>query len=201
MVTVALILLLVIALLAVPLRLDFSLSRHEAVEGDVSLQWLFGLARVKLSTAESQRGNEAQRRVAPSHKRGASSLNISRALRQKPFRSRLIRFVRDIWHAIRREDFWLNLQLGVEDPADTGQLWAILGPLSGMFFASKDADITIVPDFIDSGFQFEGSGTVRLIPLQLLYLVMGLLLSPAIWRGLNSARIRHQGGDFSHHTN
>lgn len=187
-ITVALLLLLVIALLAVPLRLDFNLSRHEVVEVALSLQWLFGLARVKLSTTDTTQRGAVQRRVVPPNKRAPSELSLSRALRQKPFRTRLIRFVHDIWHAVGREDFRLYLRLGVADPADTGRLWALLGPLSGILFATQDADITIEPDFLDYGFRLEGSGTIRLIPLQLLYLAIGLLLSPAIWRGVHAAR-------------
>jgi len=190
LITLVIALLLVMALLAIPLELRFRLSRHEVIEGDATLVWLFGLLKVNLSNAETSLEGDDKKKAAKRNKRGSSFLSLSRALRQKPVRSRLIRFVRDIWHAIKREDFRLFIRLGLGDPADTGMLWAIIGPLSGMLFAAEDADITIEPDFIESAMALESSGKIRLIPLQLLYLIMGLLLSPTIWRGLRASRNR-----------
>lgn len=190
LITMVIALLLVIALLAIPLELRFQLSRYEVIEGDVTLVWLFGLLKVNLSKTKPQTKSDDANIAAKQNKRGSSSLSLSRALRQKPLRSRLIRFVRDIWHAIKREDFRLFIRLGLGDPSDTGLLWAIIGPLSGMLFAAEDADITIEPDFIESAMTLESSGKIRLIPLQLLYLIMGLLLSPALWRGLRASRNR-----------
>ncbi len=188
--TALVVLLLIMALLAVPLELRFRLSHHEVTEGDATLLWLFGLLKVNLSNAEPQPKNDPGKKAAKRNRRNSSSLNFSRALRRKPVRSRLVRFVRDIWHAIKREDFRLYLRTGLGDPADTGLLWAFIGPLSGMLFAAEDADITIEPDFIDSGTEFVSSGKIRLIPLQLLYLIMGLLFSPTLWCGLRTARSR-----------
>lgn len=190
MTIVVIILLLITALLAVPLTINFRLSRYESTEGEVALQWLFGLVKVDLSNIQPDEQSDEKQKAKRPGRRRSSKLNPSTALHQRPFRQRLIRFARDIWHAIRRDDFRLTLRLGLGDPADTAQLWAIIGPLSGMLFMAEDAEITIEPDFIETSFEFEGSGRIRLIPIQLLYLVMGLLLSPAIWRGLNSARSR-----------
>lgn len=186
--TIVIILLLLTALLAVPITLHFRLSRYEAVEGEATLQWLFGLVKVDLSNIQSDEESSDKKKVKRSGSWHSSKMSLSRAVRQKPFRTRLIRFVRDIWHAIKREDFRLTLRLGLGDPADTGQLWAIIGPLSGILFTLEDAEITVEPDFFEAIFEFESSGTIRFIPLQLLTLIGGLLLSPVIWRGVNIAR-------------
>ena len=188
MTTIVIILLLITSLLAVPITLRFRLSRYEAVEGKVTLQWLFGLVKVDLSNIQPDEESGEKKKVEHSGSWHSSKMSLSRAVRQQPFRNRLIRFVSDIWHAIKREDFRLYLRLGLGDPADTGQLWAIIGPLSGILFTLEDAEITVEPDFFDAIFEFESSGTICLIPLQLLTLVGGLLLSPVIWRGLRIAR-------------
>lgn len=186
-------LLFVMALLAMPLELRFRLSHHEVIEADATLVWGFGLLKVNLSSAKPSTNGESKKKPARRNKRNSSSLNFSGALRQKRVRSRLIRFVRDVWHAIKRDDFRLYTRIGLGDPADTGVLWTFTGPLSGILFAAEDADITIEPDFIDSGLELVSSGNIRLIPLQLLFLISGLLLSPAIWRGLWTSHNREPG--------
>ena len=96
----------------------------------------------------------------------------------------MLRFVSDLWRAIRKKNVRLRVRMGLGDPADTGQLWAVLGPLSGMFSCSRDIRIAIEPDFLDATLDVDSSGTVRMIPLQLAIIALGLFLSPAVWRGI-----------------
>lgn len=101
------------------------------------------------------------------------------AIRQPAFRRRILRFVSDVWHAIHKKNVRLLLRLGLGDPADTGQLWAVLGPLSGMLARLRDIRIAIEPDFLDSRLEVDSSGTIRMIPLRLAIIVLGLLFFAA----------------------
>jgi hypothetical protein len=189
MVTTALITLLLIALLAVPLTLRFRLNRYKTIEGEATLQWLFGLVNITLS--KPQPHHEAKKQERARDKKVSSQLKLTRALRQKAFRDRILKYVADIWRAIRKEDFRLYLRLGLGDPADTGQLWAIIGPLSGILFTLEDAEVEIEPDFIESTFELVSQGNIRIIPLQLITLTLGIIFSPTIWRGIIEARGGH----------
>ena len=100
----------------------------------------------------------------------------------------MIRFIHELWHAIQKRDVSLRIRIGLDDPADTGQLWAILGPVAGMLANVRQASIEIEPEFSVSTFELDSSGTIRIIPLQLLYLILALLLSPAVWRGIRQMR-------------
>ncbi|MDH3560532.1 MAG: DUF2953 domain-containing protein, partial [Gammaproteobacteria bacterium] len=108
--------------------------------------------------------------------------------RQKSFRRRVTRFIRDVWHAIHKRDVRLNVRIGLGDPADTGQLWAVVGPVAGILSTAREATVGIVPDFVEETFELDSRGNLRLIPLQMLYLAAGLLLSPSIWQGLKQMR-------------
>ena len=109
-------------------------------------------------------------------------------LRQKSFRQRILRFGRDIWRALRKRNLYLRIRVGLGDPAETGQLWALFGPLSGLLVNIEDASIALEPEFIDAVFELDSSGKISVIPLQLLYLVLGLLCSPPFWRGMQKMR-------------
>ncbi|MDJ0779798.1 MAG: DUF2953 domain-containing protein [Gammaproteobacteria bacterium] len=186
------ILLLLLALLAVPVSLDYRFSWQRKLEGRAVLRWLFGLVRVQLlPCAERQPFPPQVPPAGPSVEQAKTSgekYNPLPALRQKDFRQRLLRFARDLWRALHKRDLRLRVRIGLGDPADTGQLWALCGPLSGWLQTVEDASIELEPEFMDAVFEVDSSGRLSVIPLRLLYLALGLLVSPPFWRGLRQMR-------------
>ena len=194
---VTIVLLVLIALLAVPVTLTFKLSLQKTFQGDVNLVWLFGLVHVRLLPGQPRSPTEEKKEPAPKARRSKRAPrkkksdkkpNVFAAIRQKGFRRRIFRFIRDFWHAVHKRDLSLHVRIGLGDPADTGQLWAMVGPVAGILSNVKEASIDIVPEFIDATLELDSSGSIRIFPLQLVYLVVGLLLSPPIWRGLRQMR-------------
>jgi hypothetical protein len=110
------------------------------------------------------------------------------AVRRQDFRRRLYRFTLDLWRSIGSKDVRVRARVGLGDPADTGMLWAVVGPVSGLLSSARDISIMIEPDFVDATFEVDGSGRLTFVPLQLVTLVLGLLVSPAAWRGVRAMR-------------
>ena len=193
---VALFLLAIVALLAVPVTLSFRVSWQRAFRGSVKLGWLFGLVRVRLPSAKPKPDSSGERKSArkklarkkPVKAASGKKSGPVAAIRWKPFRQRIVRFVGAVWRAIHKRDLKLRIRIGLGDPADTGQLWAVVGPVSGLLANSREASIEIEPEFIDPVFELDSSGSIRVIPLQLVYLVLGLLLSPSVWQGVKRMR-------------
>ena len=187
-----LVVLLLLALLAVPVGLDYEISWRNRFQGRAVLHWLFGLVRVRLRPPApgTSKAPEPAAEAPPAEQRKPASgeFNPLPALRQKTFRRRLFRFARDLWRALRKRDLYLHIRIGLGDPADTGQLWALCGPLSGWLAGVEDAAIELEPEFIDAVFEVDSSGRLSVIPLQLLYLTLGLLCSQAFRRGLRTMR-------------
>lgn len=185
-------LLVLLFLLAIPLTLTYQLSWQQQLEGKAMLQWLFGLVRVQLPPPRAERPAPEEKQIEDSSESRAKTqrkkFNPLAALRQKAFRKRILRFACDLWHAIRAQDLYLRIRVGLGDPADTGQLWALFGPLSGLLATTENASIELEPEFIDAVFELDSSGKISVIPLQLLYLVLGLLCSPPFWRGMRRMR-------------
>ena len=185
-------LLILLLLLAVPVTLNYEVSWQRQFRGKARLQWLFGLVRVQLAApadrrpvADAQPGDDSTE-VTPKRARG--KFNPLPALRQKRFRRRIFRFARDLWRALRKRDLYLRIRVGLGDPADTGQLWAFCGPLSGLLATVEHASIELEPEFVDAVFELDSGGKLSVIPLQLLYRALGLLCSPTFWRGLRQMR-------------
>ena len=185
-------LLLLIALLAIPVTLVYQVNWHARWQGNIELQWLFGLLHVRIPvspaqpapTAEQARPQPARRTPAKSKKKS----NPLAALRQRSFRQRIMKFLRDLWQAIHKRDVCLHMQIGLDDPADTGRLWAIVGPVSAILANRQDVQIDIQPDFADAALEFNSSGYLQIIPVQILALTLALLLSPPIWQGVRQMR-------------
>jgi hypothetical protein len=191
LITILVILLVLVALLAAPVTLTYQVSWQQAYQGKMTLYWLFGLVRIQFPIAETEKTAE-ERKTAIRKKRvkksSAIKSNPIAAIRQKNFRQRIFRFIRDLWQAIHKQNLSFRVRIGLGDPADTGQLWAIIGPLSGMLACVQEASIEIKPEFVDTVFELDSSGNIRFIPLQMIYLVIGLLLSPSIWKGIQQMR-------------
>ncbi len=83
------------------------------------------------------------------------------------------------------------MRLGLGDPADTGRLWAFLGPLNAAAQNLRNAEVRIEPEFVDPTFEFEINGRVRLVPLQFLALATAFALSPPSIRAWRTLRIKH----------
>ena len=181
-----------VALLAIPLTLTFRMSWQESFRNDAELKWAFGLVRKRIVPAKlkpvTSNNEQSDRRASRTRRSTRTKLNLLKALRQKGFRRRITRFVGDVWHAVHKEDLEVRLRIGFGDPADTGQLWAFIGPISGMLGSIQDVSVTIEPEFIDETLELVGNGRIRIIPLQMIYLAAALMLSPPIWRVIKQMR-------------
>lgn len=186
------ILIVLLGLLAIPIGLDYRVNWRGKLQGEIYLSWLFGLLHVRIPTDTSASATtDQQTRAKPKRRHKTKSrrkANPLAAWRLRPFRRRLIRFVQQLWRAIHKRDLRVQLRIGLGDPADTGQLWAIMGPLSAVLAQSETVAIELEADFMDATLEFASSGRIRVIPLQLLGLTFALLLSPPFWQGVRRMR-------------
>jgi len=192
--TLGLLLALVVGLLAVPLTVGFSIHRIEETRGLIRFRWLFGLVRFQLriprpSKARPGSGTMPGKKAKPRgrRKRKGGAGGLLSLIRQRAFRQRVHRFICDVLRATHPRDLFLRLRIGLGDPADTGRLWAVVGPIAAMAQTLRGAAIRIEPDFIDPVFEVESQGRFRLVPIQFIGLTAAFLLSPTTlraWRHL-----------------
>lgn len=193
---VAVILLLLIALLAIPVTLSFQVSWKEVFQKEVEILWAFGLvhARIPLDQAKSEPqksaiDNETIERI---DKQSRNKNKFFAIFWQIKLRKRIFKFISDLWLSAQKENLRLRICIGLGDPADTGQLWAIIGPIAGILSNVQTASIEIEADFLETVLEFDGNGKIRIIPLQIIYLTIALLLSPQLWQGIRQLRTAGQ---------
>ena len=186
---------LLLVLLAVPVDLAFQLKRTEGLEGQFSVRWLFGLLRFRTAIPGSRKEERVSESKPPAdkpkRKKGDRRPDFVAVLKQAAFRQRVYRFAKDVLRAAHLQRLRLTIRLGLGEPAETGRLWAVMGPLSAMAENLRNAQVRIEPEFLDATFEFDAGGQMRLIPLQLLALAVAFALSPPsirAWRTLSSSR-------------
>ena len=187
---------LVLLVLAVPVDVEFRLEGIEPFTGEVGVRWLFGLvwfripgSRVGKPTPRPEAKPKAARVRARPKARGRHR-DVLAALRQAAFRRRVYRLVRGLVRAVHLHRLRLLMRLGLGDPADTGRLWAVVGPLNAVA-QLRNAELRIEPEFVDPVLEFQADGRLLLVPLRLLILAIAFALSPPTIRAWRTLKGNH----------
>lgn len=177
-------------LLAVPVDLAFSVQCREGRrEGSGTLRWLFGLVRLDLGGPGVQAGARSESpKLARRRRKRAGARRVVAALRRKGFGRRVLKLARDLLRRVWIRYLDMDIRLGLDDPADTGRLWAVVGPLVAMLPLPPEASLAIEPEFAAEIFELDGEGRIRIIPLQVLLVLLVFFLSPGTLRVLYTMR-------------
>ena len=182
-----------LVLLALPVEAAFRLEGIEAFTGQITIRWLFGLVRIRIpvpGVRERPAKPAAEREAArkrPRRKARRGPARVLAVLGQTAFRRRAYRLVEDLVRAVHVSQLRRRMRLGVGDPADTGRLWAVVGPLNAAAQGLRGAEVQIEPEFMDPVLEFRAQGRVLVVPLQVLALAVSFALSPPsirAWRTL-----------------
>ena len=119
----------VIALFAIPVVIEFAFEWPRKERNQVVLIWALGLVRKRIRIDGSDQARTTKAKGPKSERFGGDQpMNVLAAVRQRSFRQRVYRFVGDLWNSIKKENVRVRARIGLDDPADTGKLWAIIGP-------------------------------------------------------------------------
>jgi hypothetical protein len=135
---------------------------------------MFGLVKFPVTGGE----RKSKPKTKPKARRSARP-SVRRkwgALLQPDLHRQVTVFVKRVIAAIRLRDFSLRMRLGLDDPADTGLLWALLGT------ASAFVPMDVAPDFTGETLEVDTQGNVRIVPVQLAWITARFALSPATVR-------------------
>lgn len=174
-------LLLLVVLLAAPVTVWVDLHRRERLRGQARIRALFGLVKAELPGPPG-----AKKKKPPPPRRRRPGLALA-ALRSPGLLSAALLCLERLLRAVRVRDLDGLLCLGLDDPADTGLVWGVLGPavfLGGRRFPGLRA----VPSFEGERLHVDATGTAVVVPLEVLLIALAFLLTPATLRALVAGR-------------
>ena len=176
-----------VLLLSVPIDLSFSLKTDERFRSRVRIGWLFGLVGKDLGGGEN--ANEPKDEEKPK-KQGRRSKRSPRpflaAIRTRGFPGQSLRFARRMLRAIRVRELNLGLQIGLGDPAETGQLLGLVSPVTACVGAIPGVQMSVEPDFYEETFRSYCNGSVRIYPIRMVPPMVLFALSLTSFRGLKA---------------
>ena len=158
---------LVIFVLSVPLDLKFQLNTCRSPKFRMRLLWFFGLIDKELKKTEQK-----PKQKKPARKKGRrgdfkKAGTFFQILRTRGLLKQLWQLVRDILSRFKIREIGINLRIGLDNPADTGMLFAIVAPANYFLGSCLHKDINIQPSY-DNDATFEGClhGAVRVQPIR-----------------------------------
>lgn len=179
--TVSGILLLLVLLLCVPADLIFYIEKDTGFKARAKLGWLFGLIEKDISRKEKKPKKEGKRK--------RSIKPLFAILRTTGFLKKLLQLIKSIFKSLKIHEFKIDLRVGLDDPADTGLLFAAINPAMLYVETFSSLDIHVDPDFTQEKFQGCCKGDIRAFPIQLLGHCILFIFSPATIRAIKAAMV------------
>ncbi len=182
MLWLAAILAVLFAVLAVPVDVAFAAHRRERLEARLTVHWLWGLVRLPTE------GGHKKPRKKKREKKGLSGARRALAvMRSDGFPRRVLRLFGDLLHRIHIRRLELDLRLGLDDPADTGRLWGLIGPAAALLALPSAARVAVTPEFAEPLLYLDAHAEARIVPAALLMVLAAFLLSPPTLRAVRAA--------------
>jgi hypothetical protein len=152
---------LIILILCVPLDAALSMDVSGRPKFRLRLVWLFGLISKEVSR-EKKKPEEKLKK-----KRGIGFRNTLKILRTRGLPGQLKDLVKDILSQPKIKDLVANFKIGLDNPADTGLLFALIGATTPFLRLPSQYQITVQPSFDKAVFEGFSYGHVRLRPIKL----------------------------------
>lgn len=169
-----------VLLLSVPVSMAFDIEKDTDLRKSLRLRWLFGLVQKELGGPK--------RPARPKRRKGRKGFRVfTRLVTTKGFVKRILVFLKRLIKAVQIRRLQAYLRIGLDDPADTGQLLGIIWPALAFAPSSPSINIAIEPDFQEATLQGYGRGLIRVFPIQLIWIVLRFLVSITTIRAATAA--------------
>ena len=152
---------LIILILCVPLDAALSMDASGRPKFRLRLVWLFGLISKEVSR-EKKKPEEKLKK-----KREIGFRSILKILQARGLPGQLKDLVKDILSQSKIKDLVANFKIGLDNPADTGLLFALIGATTPFLRLPSQYQITVQPSFDKAVFEGFSYGHVRLRPIRL----------------------------------
>jgi hypothetical protein len=166
-------LVLVLAGLALPVRLTVVGDGRHLV---ARLRAFLGLVEVTL--APRARAPRAERKPRAARRRGGP---LGVFLRGRGVVEVVRRAAVRLYRALHTRELSGVVRFGLDDPADTGALWGALTPVV-LRLRERHPELTLQPTFEGAGLEATGRWSLEVVPLEIVWVSLRLLVSPPMLR-------------------
>jgi len=160
------------AALAVPVDVVAQLDLGTRPHLRLRIGWLFGLVRVRREMGgQKPTAPETQKKRKESRRARIPSLTVIR---------RGFGLLGELLDRVRIRRAKLDVSVGTNDPAATGELAGFAAPIVALANALPRTRVTFTPDFTGPTLKGAGEGEIRVVPISLVRPMVGFALSPEV---------------------
>jgi hypothetical protein len=177
---------LIVLVLWIPLEIALQADFEGKPRFRLRLLWLFGLVSRDI-TGKKKKAAEKKAAVTGGKKRWwADARTAYRVLRTRGLLRHIKEFIKGVFRCFWFREIAADFTIGLGNPADTGLMFAVIGPATAFLGSSRFHRIRIEPYFGDNAvFRGHSHGTARLRPIRLVppfvKLAFSLPAMRAIW--------------------
>ena len=176
---------LVILALCVPLDAALSIDTSRRPRFRLKMTWFFGLIS-KESGREKKKPEEkieVTKEKRKKKKRRIKFSTILKILQTKGLLPQFVSLLKGILGQLKIKELAVNLKLGLENPADTGFLFSLIGSITPFLSLPSRYQLKVQPSFYDEAV-FEGylRGVLRLQPIKIVGPMLRFVFSLATLR-------------------
>ena len=182
MLTAAVVLFILFFFLIIPVEAEFKFNNLNGDEKTVRLRALFGLLSKTVYPSDKSESHKSKEKteVKKEKKSGSGRTKIISVLRNGKFLRKTVHTFKKLLFSIKPDLKHLHIRLGLDDPADTGIIWGLIGPVSGILYGFTEKAVIIEPDFLDPSLGLNTRGSISIVPLEILLILLCYLLSPTV---------------------
>ena len=183
-VTLASLAAILILVLSVPLEMAVHVDVHGRPKLRLKLLWLFGLVSKEITRKKKPEEKKKAVKAKPKPgKRIRRFGDIFKILRTRGLLRQLKVLLSDILGCLKIRNLVADFRVGLGNPADTGLLFALIGPTTFWLSSSFPHQVKVRPSF-EGEATFEGYsyGALRLRPIQLVIPFLRFIFSLATVR-------------------
>lgn len=159
---------LLIFILWVPLDMVLQADFDGKPKVRLKLSWLFGLVSRDITREKEKPAGERKAARGKKKRWWVNTGVIFRVLRTRGLLRHLKELIKGIFSCFHFREIAADFKVGLGDPANTGLMFALIGPASVFLGSSQRHQIRIEPSFGDDAIlQGYSHGTVRLHPIRL----------------------------------
>jgi len=168
--TLASLVALIVLALCIPLDAVFYLDVYGKPKFGMRLEWLFGLVSKEIRARKKKtKVKRAEIKGKPRRRKRWDGISDAFAiLRTKGLLRQLKVLIKDILSCLEIRDLTMDFRVGLDDPADTGLLFAAINPATLFLGPSFPHRINLEPSFEgEAVLEGYGYGALRLRPIRL----------------------------------
>jgi len=172
---------LVVLSLSVPVNMIFSADAAGSTRFRLKYSWCFGLVTGNISRKEKR--GRVEKKVRTEKKTGGGNIRLFlRIISVRGLAACVFRFLKDVTRCFSIIDLRADFRIGLADPAETGLLFAFLGPATVFANDLTPCYIRVEPRFLEDILEGSARGSVRVRPIRLTIPLVRLIFSPGAFR-------------------